>query len=172
MAVEDTYRFDRSFTLDIVMIHFNPLPSFTLYLFSCLLILPFHIGHRLCLGLQSRVCFEVFFVASFICSLLLPCVPLVCISSCRALLGERTDINMKRLLFSFYVFFSLPCFQNVLNSYSFLKSRNGDWNSRSSVVLTVCWMLYGVYLVTYILTYLRTYSMEQIPSWEANWFCS
>ena len=24
----------------------------------------------------------------------------------------------------------------------------------------------------YILTYLLTYSMEQSPSWEANWFCS
>ena len=24
----------------------------------------------------------------------------------------------------------------------------------------------------YLLTYLLTYSMEQSPSWEANWFCS
>ena len=26
--------------------------------------------------------------------------------------------------------------------------------------------------VTYLLTYLLTHSMEQSPSWEANWFCS
>ena len=60
MAVELTYRFDRGFTLDIVMIHSNRVPSFTFYLFSYLLILPFHIGHHLCLGFQSRFCFEDF----------------------------------------------------------------------------------------------------------------
>ena len=27
-------------------------------------------------------------------------------------------------------------------------------------------------LPTYLLNYLLTYSMEQSPSWEANWFCS
>ena len=26
--------------------------------------------------------------------------------------------------------------------------------------------------LTYLFTYLLTYSMEQTPSWEANWFCS
>jgi hypothetical protein len=29
-----------------------------------------------------------------------------------------------------------------------------------------------IYLITCLLTYLITYSMEQSPSWEANWFCS
>jgi len=58
MAVEGTYRFDRGFTLDVVMIHFNPFPSFTLYLFSCMLILRFHVGHHLCLNFQSRFCVE------------------------------------------------------------------------------------------------------------------
>jgi len=26
--------------------------------------------------------------------------------------------------------------------------------------------------IYYLVTYLLTYSMEQSPSWEANWFCS
>jgi len=43
----------------------------------------------------------------------------------RTLLGERIDIDMKLLLLHFCVFFSVPCFQNILNSYSFLKSKNG-----------------------------------------------
>jgi len=93
LAVEGTYRFDRGFTLDIVVIHFNPVPSFMRYLFSCLLILRFHVGNHLCLGFQSRVCFEgslprhlyaFYFYHACHLSVFLP--------RRRTLSGERTDI--------------------------------------------------------------------------------
>jgi hypothetical protein len=105
MAVEDTYRFDRGFTLDVVMIHFNPFPSFTLYLFSFILILPLHVGHHLCVSFQSRFRFEdylprllyaiYFYRACHLC---------VFLPRLRTLLGERIDIDLKPLLFNFIYF--------------------------------------------------------------------
>lgn len=145
MAVEDSFRFDVGFPLDMAIVHFNPVPSSTLYLFSCLLILPFRIGHHLCLGFQTYFCFEDFLLR-ILCAVYLyrVCHVSVFLPRRRNLLGEVIDINMKWLLFKFYVSFSVQCFQNILNSYSFLKSRNDGWNSRSSVMFTACWVLCGI----------------------------